>query len=247
MRSTPTRNPPESTTATVTTMPRSRAALTALAMISRDSSLLRPTPILYSYRTPVRFANIPGSPAVRLREATTMTDDLRDRVVVISGASSGIGLATVSACLQAGASVVAGDLRPSGLRRDDTVGPGRLGFVTVDLSEPEGPSVLIEAALDRHGQVDVLVNNVGMAPYRTSFLDVTDEDWLATLNLNVMAAVRASRAVLPSMVARGGGVIISLASDAGRQPDPFFVDYALSKAAVLSLSKSISIEFGPSG
>jgi NAD(P)-dependent dehydrogenase (short-subunit alcohol dehydrogenase family) len=176
-----------------------------------------------------------------------VTDDLQDRVVVVSGASSGIGLATVIACLQAGALVVAGDIQPSERPLSDWVAQQRLGFVTADLSEAAGPATLIEAALDLHGRVDVLVNNVGLAPYRSSFLDVTDTDWFGTFNLNVMAAVRASRAVLPSMVDRRTGVIISLASDAGRQPDPFFVDYALSKAAILSLSKALSIEFGPYG
>ncbi len=176
-----------------------------------------------------------------------MTDDLRDRVVVISGASSGIGFATVAACLQAGALVVAGDIRPSAQPQAEAFYEDRVQLVTVDLCTTSGPAILVEAALDLHGRVDVLVNNVGVAPFRSSFLDVTDDDWGATINLNVMATVRACRAVLPSMVARRAGVIISLASDAGRQPDPFFVDYAMSKAAILSISKALSIEFGPYG
>jgi NAD(P)-dependent dehydrogenase (short-subunit alcohol dehydrogenase family) len=170
---------------------------------------------------------------------------LAGKVVVITGAGSGIGLATAQAFVTEGASVVAGDLEPGGLAQ--VAGPGRVTVVTVDLARAEGPATLVDTALRVHGRVDVLVNNVGIAPYRQGFLDVTDEDWRATLDVNFLSMVRACRAVIPSMIEHGSGVIVSLASDAGRQPDPFFTDYALSKAAILSLSKTLSIEFGPRG
>ena len=170
---------------------------------------------------------------------------LAGKVVVITGAGSGIGLATAQAFVTEGASVVAGDLQPGGLAQ--LAGPGRVTVVTVDLAAAEGPATLVGTALRVYGRVDVLVNNVGIAPYRQGFLDVTDEDWRATLDVNVLSMVRACRAVIPSMIEHGSGIIVSLASDAGRQPDPFFTDYALSKAAILSLSKTLSIEFGPRG
>lgn len=173
---------------------------------------------------------------------------LADKVVVVSGAGSGIGRATTEAFLLSGALVVAGDIQPAALRGlSGSEHAAALHVVEVDLASAEGPSALVQSALALHGHVDVLINNVGVAPYRESFLDVSDEDWLGTLTLNVLAAVRASRAVLPGMVEQRRGAIVSIASDAGRQPDPFFVDYALSKAAILSLSKSLSIEFGPFG
>jgi NAD(P)-dependent dehydrogenase (short-subunit alcohol dehydrogenase family) len=169
---------------------------------------------------------------------------LDGRVVVITGSSSGIGLATAEAFVAEGAVVVAGDRHPPPRALD---GPGTLLAVPVDLSEPAGPASLIDAALAAYGQVDVLVNNVGLAPHRRGFLAVTDADWAATLEINLLSAVRAARAAIPGMLRQGGGVILSIASDVARQPVPYFVDYAVSKAALLNLSKTLSIEFGPHG
>lgn len=170
---------------------------------------------------------------------------LSGKVAVITGAGSGIGLATAAAFVAEGAIVIGGDLEPGALA--ELNGPGSVTAVTVDLAAPPGAATLANMALQCHGRVDVLVNNVGVAPYRPGFLHVTDEDWRATFEVNLLSMVRACRAVIPAMIEQGGGSIISLASDAGRQPDPFFADYALSKAAILSLSKTLSIEFGPQG
>jgi NAD(P)-dependent dehydrogenase (short-subunit alcohol dehydrogenase family) len=119
--------------------------------------------------------------------------------------------------------------------------------VTVDLSTAGGADHLISSTIEAHGRVDVLVNNVGTFPFRDSFLTVSDADWKALMDVNFYSMVRACRAALPHMVDRGRGSIVSVASDAGRAPDRFFVDYSVSKAAVLMLSKAISIEFGPAG
>jgi NAD(P)-dependent dehydrogenase (short-subunit alcohol dehydrogenase family) len=169
--------------------------------------------------------------------------ELKGRVAVVSGAGSGIGLATCQLLLQEGAAVVAGDLDPSAAGAlSDAVTP-----VTVDLSTRGGPEQVISAALAAYGSVDVLVNNVGIFPFRDSFLTVSDADWSALMGVNFFSMVRACRAALPLMVKQGSGSIVSVASDVGRAPDRFFVDYSVSKAAVLMLSKAISLEFGPAG
>jgi NAD(P)-dependent dehydrogenase (short-subunit alcohol dehydrogenase family) len=168
---------------------------------------------------------------------------LSDRVVVITGAGSGIGLATAQTLLDEGAKIIAGDLDPSpAAALSSAVTP-----VVVDMSSAAGVDVLIAAAIDAHGVVDVLVNNVGVFPFRESFLTVSDADWTDLMDVNFYAMVRACRAALPHMIEQGRGAIVSVASDVGRAPDRFFVDYSVSKAAVLMLSKAISIEFGPAG
>jgi NAD(P)-dependent dehydrogenase (short-subunit alcohol dehydrogenase family) len=169
---------------------------------------------------------------------------LTDRVVVITGAGSGIGLATAGLFAAEGARVVGADLDPAGLK--DL--PGEILPVTVDMGTESSGEQVVEAALGQFGAVDVLVNNVGVYPYREEgFLSVDDEQWRRVLNLNLLAAVRTTRAALPYMIAAGHGSLVHIASEGSREPAPFFVDYCVSKAAVLSLSKTLSIEFGPKG
>ena len=96
--------------------------------------------------------------------------------------------------------------------------------------------------------VDVLVNNVGGAPARTDgFLAVTDEMWLRTLTLNLLAAVRTTRAALPLMLAAGSGSVVFTSSINSTLADPHVVDYSSAKAAVANLSKSLSKEYAARG
>jgi NAD(P)-dependent dehydrogenase (short-subunit alcohol dehydrogenase family) len=178
-----------------------------------------------------------------VQKETSMDFQLTDRVVVITGAGSGIGLATAKSFLAEGAKVVAADLDPSAVGElSDSV-----AALAVDLSTPDGPGFVIAETMSMHGRVDALVNNVGAFPFRESFLAVSDAEWHELMNLNFYSAVRACRAALPHMVEQGRGAIVSVASDVGRAPDRFFVDYSISKAAVLMMSKALSIEFGPAG
>jgi NAD(P)-dependent dehydrogenase (short-subunit alcohol dehydrogenase family) len=127
----------------------------------------------------------------------------------------------------------------------ELAGEGSVSPVEVDLGAPDGPARLVEAAGER---IDVLVNNVGPAPARTrGFLAVTDEDWGVTWNLDVMSAVRATRAALPVMLGGGGGAIVNIGSVNARLADPLVVDYSAAKAALVNLAKSLSKEFGGRG
>ncbi len=171
---------------------------------------------------------------------------LKGKSVVITGGGSGIGLASAAAFVAEGANVTSGDLKPDALQRLN--GPGKVIAIEVDLATASGPQTLVERALAAYGTIDVLVNNVGAVfSHRVSFLDVDDAAWHRTFDLNFLAMVRTARAALPAMIAAGRGAIVSIASDQGAQPDPRFVDYAAAKAAVVNLSKSLSIEFGPKG
>ncbi|MDT7662491.1 MAG: hypothetical protein QOD04_2047, partial [Pseudonocardiales bacterium] len=142
---------------------------------------------------------------------------LDGRVAVVTGASKGIGLAVVQALVAEGATVVAG-ARTGSAELSELVEAGSVRVLLADLAEPSGPGDLVEFAGDR---IDVLVNNVGGAPARTGgFLSIADEDWLATLNLNLLAAVRATRAALPVMLAAGAGSIVNISSVNASLPDP---------------------------
>jgi NAD(P)-dependent dehydrogenase (short-subunit alcohol dehydrogenase family) len=173
-----------------------------------------------------------------------MGAELAGRTAVVTGASKGIGLAVVNALAASGARVVAGARRTSP-ELAQLAKAGQVEAVEVDLASPAGPARLVAAAGER---VDILVNNVGGAPARPGgFLSITDEDWLATLNLDLMAAVRATRSALPSMLAAKAGVIISVCSVNARLPDPAVLDYSAAKAGLAAFSKALAKEVGPQG
>jgi NAD(P)-dependent dehydrogenase (short-subunit alcohol dehydrogenase family) len=175
---------------------------------------------------------------------------LDGRIAVVTGASKGIGLAVVERFVDAGAHVVAG-ARTTGRDLDALVEHGKVTALAVDLATAGGPEELVELAVREHGGVDVLVNNLGGIAGGTArfggFLSVTDDEWMDTYELNVLSAVRASRAAVPSMLERGGGAIVNVSSVNALLPDPSVVDYAASKAAMTNLSKALSAEFGPRG
>ena len=128
-------------------------------------------------------------------------------------------------------------------------GLDRVTAVALDLSTPDAPAALVQRALDDHGRVDVLVNNVGAVKLRLDgFLATTDDDFAWAMNMNFFTTLRATRAALGPMVAQGGGSIVNICSvNAFFQPDGGTIDYGAAKAAVLNLSKSLAQEFGPHG
>jgi NAD(P)-dependent dehydrogenase (short-subunit alcohol dehydrogenase family) len=169
---------------------------------------------------------------------------LDGRVAVVTGASKGIGLAVVRALASEGARVVAG------ARSVDTLaGLDGVDGVTVDLGTPDGPGRLVGEAIERHGRVDVLVNNVGrVRPRLDGFLALTDADVQETLDLNFFAALRATRAAVADMAGRGDGAIVNVVSvNAFFQPDGVVADYGAAKAALLNLAKALAEELGPQG
>ncbi|WP_426244061.1 oxidoreductase [Nocardioides sp. LHG3406-4] len=171
--------------------------------------------------------------------------NLKNKVVVVTGASRGIGLAIARAFAQEGARVVAGARTPGEalgeLAKDYDVVP-----VTVDLATAEGAVQIVEAAT-AYGPVDVLVNNVGaVTPRLGGIAAVTDEEWVATLNINLLSAIRTTRAALPGLIATEGA-IVNIGSVNSILPDPSVVDYAVAKAGLASYAKSLSKEVTPQG
>ena len=118
-------------------------------------------------------------------------------------------------------------------------------FVEVDLSAPSGPATLIDAAVERHGGIDLLVNNVGaVRPRLNGFLGLEDDDWAWSFGINFMAAVRVMRAALPHLLERPGASIVTISSVNAFLPDPGVIDYSAAKGALANLCKSLSKEFG---
>ncbi|MER8004252.1 MULTISPECIES: oxidoreductase [unclassified Streptomyces] len=173
-----------------------------------------------------------------------MSSELQGRTAVVTGASKGIGLAIVEALARAGAHVVAGS-RTTSEGLETLVKEGSVTWVPVDLAEPDAAGELVAAA---GGRIDVLVNNVGSAPARTGgFLSVTDEEWRRTIDLNLLTAVRVTRAALPVMLDAGDGSVITVGSVNATLPDPLVIDYSAGKAALVAFSKALSKEVGPKG
>jgi NAD(P)-dependent dehydrogenase (short-subunit alcohol dehydrogenase family) len=171
--------------------------------------------------------------------------ELTGKTAIVTGASSGIGLATAQALSAAGARV-AGAARTitSELKNAATV------TVSADLSTRDGAESLTGAALAEFGGIDILVNNVGGGdPGQLGidgFLDSTDDQWRHSLDTNLFSAVWTTRAALPSLIERRGA-IVNISSINARIPAAAPVGYSESKAALTAFSKRLSEEFGPRG
>ncbi|MFC6357081.1 SDR family oxidoreductase [Luethyella okanaganae] len=170
---------------------------------------------------------------------------LRGKAAVVTGASRGIGLATARALAKEG-------VRVFGAARTITPELHEVATLAVaaDLSTPDGARSVVDAAIKETGGVDILVNNVGAGDVDTlqlgGFLDADDQQWRSLFNLNLFAAVWASRAALPSLIERRGA-IINVSSINARVPSTGPVGYSEAKAALTALGKRLSEEFGPKG
>ncbi|MFD5595580.1 SDR family oxidoreductase [Streptomyces griseorubiginosus] len=172
-----------------------------------------------------------------------MNFDLADKTAVVTGASRGIGLATVQALTAEGVRVL-------GAARTITGELKETGAITVsaDLGTAEGARTLIDTALTELGGIDLLVNNVGGGDDLAvkGFLDTDDEQWASILGINLFSTVRVSRAALPSLIERKGA-IVNVSSLVAHLPGLGPVPYSTAKAALTALGKALADEFGPQG
>jgi NAD(P)-dependent dehydrogenase (short-subunit alcohol dehydrogenase family) len=166
---------------------------------------------------------------------------LRDRVCLVTGSTSGIGLETAKLLSAEGARVfVTG--RDAGRVEQARTESGAAQGIVADFSDPQAA----ERLLSETGTIDCLVNNVGEA-YQVGFEELTEEQWESMWQLNVMSYVRCIRAVLPGMRERGGGVIVNVSSTAGKRPSTGMPNYSVTKAAVLSLSRLVADLYAKDG
>ncbi|MEV6076458.1 MULTISPECIES: SDR family oxidoreductase [unclassified Streptomyces] len=174
------------------------------------------------------------------RLAAQIPEDVEGKRVVVTGGSRGIGAAIVQNLLDAGASVVTS-------ARNATEGtPSEATFVKADLSTPDGVRAFAEAALDTLGGVDIIVNNAGGCRAFQSALDI-ENDWQYTMDINFLAAVRINSALVPSMRASGGGVVVHVSSIATISSYPMILHYAAAKSALETYSKGLAVELAPQG
>ncbi|MCE2490132.1 MAG: SDR family oxidoreductase [Anaerolineae bacterium] len=174
-----------------------------------------------------------------------MTDrSLQEKVVIVTGAGSGIGAASCHAFAGAGASVVcAGRTLDSVQGTAAAIGHegGNAHAVQTDVSDDDSVGSLVNATIDRFGRLDVLFNNAGISPSgRITDIEVTD--WEECLDINLKGVFLASRRAIPHMRSRGG-VILNTAGTYGLRPSSGKAAYAAAKAGVINLTRSIALDY----
>ena len=178
------------------------------------------------------------------------TADLTGRVVVITGAGSGIGREVALLCAQRHAHLALCDIDDA--RLADTAEAARtLGAEVltsrVDVSDAEAMTHFAQATFDRFGRVDLLVNNAGVGLVG-GFLDTSAKDWQWLIGINVMGVVHGCDAFLPTMIESGhGGHVVNLSSAAGLLANPQLTAYSATKFAALGLSEALRMEMKPHG
>ncbi len=175
---------------------------------------------------------------------------LKDKVVIITGAASGMGLAMATLFAREGALVVAGDYNQK--RLEEAVATiaadgGAISSCLGDISKQESAECLIETAMKAHGRIDVLVNNAGVMDNFDGVADLTNEMWRRVLGINLDGPMFTMRAAIPHMIKGGGGRIINIASTAGISGGAAGAAYTASKHALVGLTKSTAWIYAPQG
>jgi 3-oxoacyl-[acyl-carrier protein] reductase len=171
-----------------------------------------------------------------------------DRVVIVTGAGSGIGRAIARQVHSEGAHVVAVDVVPDGVEAlAGELDPGRLSPVELDIRDRERTDAVVDDVVAKSGGVDVLFNNAGVSDQFTPACDTSDELWDSVVGVNLIGPFRLARRVLPSMIARGGGAIVNTGSVASIVGGAGGAAYTVSKHGILGLTRSLAIDYGSKG
>lgn len=174
---------------------------------------------------------------------------LKDKVVLLTGASRGIGLAAAKRFAEEGARVAINARGASDLdiaASEIAAAGGEVLALPADVSDLAALPALVDAILAKWGPVDILVNNAGAGRYKP-FLDVTMEELQQTLNLNFICAYRLTQLIVPHMMRKGGGAIVNVGGISGIQAPKFPLFATASgpmKAAIYNFTKTLATEFG---
>lgn len=175
--------------------------------------------------------------------------NLQDKVVLITGAASGIGRATALAFAEAGAKVVIGDVDP---RAEETVNEivtrnGKAIFHKTNVASSQQVKALVAKAVSEYGKLDIAFNNAGLLPPTAPLAEQTEEDWERTMSVDVSGVFYCLKHELTEMSKVGKGVIINTASVAGLIADPGMAPYVAAKHAVAGLTKAAAIDYAAQG
>ena len=175
--------------------------------------------------------------------------DLTDKVALVTGGSRGLGREMVLAFAEAGADVVIASRKLDNCEKvadEVTAATGRAALAYgVHVGRWDELPGLVDAAYDRFGKVDVLVNNAGMSPVYPTVADVSEKLFDSVVNVNLKGPFRLSALVGPRMAESGGGSIINVSSTGSLRPYPGIAPYAASKAGLNALTQSLTRAFGP--
>jgi NAD(P)-dependent dehydrogenase (short-subunit alcohol dehydrogenase family) len=173
-----------------------------------------------------------------------MTQRLKDKVCIITGAGSGIGRGTALLFAEHGAKLVLVDRDLDGLTQTQSLlveGANALA-VRADVSRADDIARVVENALRAYGRIDVAFNNAGIMPHG-DLLNFAEQTWDDVMAVNVKGMFLMCKAVIPTMLVQGGGSIINTASVMATLTEPGYEAYTSSKAAVIGLSKSIAVSY----
>ena len=189
-----------------------------------------------------------ASPTTAVAADAPMQLSLAGRVVLVTGAATGIGRATALACGRAGALVAVNHIGRGPLAEEvvamlrDT--GARAMAVEADVTQAAQVASMIASVEATLGPLDTLINNAGILQDKP-FLDTTEDDWDRMLDTDLKSVFLTCRAALPGMVSRQRGVIINIASDLGLLGRAQFAPYSAAKAGVIGLTRSLAREFAP--
>ena len=173
---------------------------------------------------------------------------LKDKVAVVTGASRGIGKAIVELFAKEGAMVILIDLLPQGQDVADAINAsgGKAEFHSISVTDKKAVSELFAAINDKYGKLDILINNAGITRDRT-LEKMSEEEWDAVIDVNLKGVFLCTQAALPYMKANKYGRIVSAASNVGLRGNFGQTNYAATKAGVIAMSKTWTVEFGKYG
>jgi 3-oxoacyl-[acyl-carrier protein] reductase len=173
---------------------------------------------------------------------------LRDKVAIVTGGGSGFGEGIATRFAAEGARVIVNDIdEANGERVVDAIrqGGGDASFVRGDVGRGEDMERLLAATLERHGRLDVMVNNAGVSHRNKPLLEIDEADFDRVFATNVKSIFWSARHVVPCFRRQGGGAFINIASTAGVRPRPGLTWYNATKGAVITASKTMAVELAP--